>query len=206
MGREGWATIFSFESKKLMTTLGQGGMVTTDDQNLAERLNRLRTYGGRDQWGTNQMLTKAQAAVGLVQLQRLDEMNDARIARAHQRTRLLAETPHLTLPPTIHDRQHLYYRYNLLVPEHWAGHGRDLLMETLAADHGVGSLINDLLTYDGHQYISGHTADQRCPHAEQLTARLLCPVLHPLISEDEETEICRAIRDATEHVANTLGG
>ncbi|RGD61986.1 DegT/DnrJ/EryC1/StrS aminotransferase [Kitasatospora xanthocidica] len=206
VGREGWATMFSFESKKLMTTLGQGGMVTTDDLDLAERLHRLRTYGGRDQWGTNQMLTKAQAAVGLVQLRRLDEMNEARIARAHRRTALLAGTPHLTLPETVHGRRHLYYRYNLLVPEHWAGRGRDLLMETLAADHGVGSLINDPLTYDGHQYISGHTAGQRCPRAEQLAARLLCPVLHPLISPDEESVICQAIRDATAHVANVIDG
>ncbi|MEU3028016.1 DegT/DnrJ/EryC1/StrS family aminotransferase [Streptomyces incarnatus] len=96
---EGWATVFSFESKKLMTTLGQGGIVTTSDTQLAEHLRLLRTYGGRAQWGTNQMLSKAQAAVGWVQLARLDEMNDARIDRAHERTRALADVEELTLPP-----------------------------------------------------------------------------------------------------------
>jgi dTDP-4-amino-4,6-dideoxygalactose transaminase len=45
VGAEGWATIFSFETKKLMTTFGQGGMVTTGDTRLANRLRRLRTYG-----------------------------------------------------------------------------------------------------------------------------------------------------------------
>ncbi|MFD8014306.1 DegT/DnrJ/EryC1/StrS family aminotransferase [Streptomyces sp. NPDC059762] len=46
VGAEGWATVFSFESKKLMTTLGQGGMVTTHDASLDERLRLLRGYGG----------------------------------------------------------------------------------------------------------------------------------------------------------------
>src|SRR5206468_2673128 len=42
VGRAGWATVFSFQSKKAMTTLGEGGMVTTLDEELAVRLRRLR--------------------------------------------------------------------------------------------------------------------------------------------------------------------
>ncbi|MGK5543381.1 DegT/DnrJ/EryC1/StrS family aminotransferase [Streptomyces sp. URMC 127] len=203
VGAEGWATMFSFESKKLMTTFGQGGMITTDDQALAEQLRRLRTYGGTEHWGTNQMMTKAQAAVGLVQLARLDEMNDARIARAHQRTRGLADVEELTLPPTLHDRQHVYYRHNLLVPESWAGEGRDELMNVLASEYGLGSIISDRPAYLFHRLISARTADQHCPRAEQLTGRLLCPYLHPRISVAEEEEITGAIARATARVART---
>ncbi|MET9428164.1 DegT/DnrJ/EryC1/StrS family aminotransferase [Streptomyces sp. NPDC003036] len=203
VGGEGWATVFSFESKKLMTTFGQGGMVTTNDPALAERLRWLRAYGGRDHWGTNQMMSKVQAAVGLVQLARLDEMNTARIARAHLRTRALADIEELTLPPTLDDGQHLYYRHNLLVPETWAGRGRDELMNVLATRYGVGSIINDPVTYLGHGLIREHTHGQHCPRAEQLAARLLCPVLHPRISADEEAAICDAIRQATADVART---
>ncbi|MEV7959062.1 DegT/DnrJ/EryC1/StrS family aminotransferase [Streptomyces sp. NPDC087532] len=205
VGCEGWATIFSFETKKLMTTLGQGGMVTTNDPALAERLRRLRTYGGTEQWGTNQQLTKAQAAVGMVQLRRLDEMNAARITRAHERSSLLADTPHLTLPPTLSGGQHLYYRYNLLVPERWAGAGRTMLMEVLAEQYGLGSIINDRPTYLSHGYIRAHTQGQSCPRAELLASRLLCPCLHPQISAANEHEICNAIREATDTVARTIG-
>ncbi|MER7109435.1 DegT/DnrJ/EryC1/StrS family aminotransferase [Streptomyces sp. NPDC000229] len=203
VGAEGWATVFSFESKKLMTTFGQGGMVTTHDPALAERLRWLRAYGGRDHWGTNQMMSKVQAAVGLVQLARLDEMNSARIARAHDRTCALMDVAELTLPPTLDGGRHLYYRHNLLVPEDWAGGGRAELMNTLADQYGVGSIVSDPVTYFGHGLIREHTAGQRCPRAEQLAARLLCPLLHPRIDQADEAAICDAIRQATADVAAT---
>ncbi|GHG05821.1 DegT/DnrJ/EryC1/StrS family aminotransferase [Streptomyces filamentosus] len=204
VGAEGWATVFSFESKKLMTTLGQGGMVTTRDPALDERLRLLRGYGGLgESWGTNQMLSKAQAAVGLVQLGRLDEMNAARIARAHARTRALADVAELTLPPTWEEGRHLYYRHNLLVPNAWAGAGRDELMHVLAERYGVGSIISDPVTPHSKTLIRRHTAGQDVPRAERLAARLLCPVFHPRISDADEAAICDAIRRAVADVART---
>lgn len=205
VGAEGWATVFSFESKKLMTTFGQGGMATTNDESLAGRLRWLRTYGGREHWGTNQMLTKAQAVVGLVQLARLDEMNAARVDRAHQRSRSLADVEELTLPPMLHEGRHLYYRHNLLVPDSWAGDGRDELMEVLASRYGVGSIISDPPTYLGHRLIRDHTSGRHCPRAERLAARLLCPCLHPRMSPADESAICDAIRQATAQVSCTYG-
>ncbi|MFF8283493.1 DegT/DnrJ/EryC1/StrS family aminotransferase [Streptomyces albus] len=204
VGAEGWATVFSFESKKLMTTLGQGGMVTTNDASLARQLRQTRTYGGREEWGTNQLLTKAQAAVGLVQTERLDEMNAARIQRAHHRTQALADIPELSLPPTLHQQRHLYYRHNLLVPDAWAGAGRDALMNMLASRYGVGSIVNDPPTYLGHRLIQQHTRGQRCPRAEQLAARLLCPCLHPRMTAEEEDAVCDAIRNTTRQLAAHL--
>ncbi|MFD9428484.1 MULTISPECIES: aminotransferase class I/II-fold pyridoxal phosphate-dependent enzyme [unclassified Streptomyces] len=201
VGSEGWATVFSFESKKLMTTCGQGGMVTTDDSYLADKLYGLRTYGGLTSWGTNQLLTKIQAAVGLIQLARLDEMNAARVTRARERSAALSDIPELTLPPTADQDQHVYYRHNLLVPKEWAGLVRDELMNMLAAEYGIGSIISDPVTYLGHDVIRAHTAGQRCPRAEQLAARLLCPCLHPQMSPAEEDLVRDAVRRATADVA-----
>ncbi|WP_234349874.1 aminotransferase class I/II-fold pyridoxal phosphate-dependent enzyme [Streptomyces sp. WM4235] len=203
VGAEGWATLFSFESKKLMTTLGQGGMVTTNDPALARQLEDLRTYGGREGWGTNQLLTKAQAAVGMVQLARLDDMNAARIARAHARTAALADIPELDLPPSLDESRHLYYRHNLLLPEEWAGGRRDELMNTLAARYGVGSIISDPVTYLAHGLIRHHTLGQCCPRAEQLAARLLCPCLHPQMTSTEEALIRDSIRAATADITRS---
>ncbi|MFF4188080.1 DegT/DnrJ/EryC1/StrS family aminotransferase [Streptomyces sp. NPDC001691] len=205
VGADGaWATVFSFESKKLMTTLGQGGMVTTGDPELADRLRWLRTYGGTQHWGTNQLMTKAQAAVGLVQLERLDAMNQARITVAHERGRVLADVPELTLPPLLDDGQHLYYRHNLLVPDAWAGEGRDRLMEVLAVRYGVGSIISDRPAYQFHRHVAEHVGAARCPRADRLAARLLCPCLHPQMSPAEQAEISDAIRGATAEVARTF--
>ncbi|MCK4323072.1 MAG: aminotransferase class I/II-fold pyridoxal phosphate-dependent enzyme, partial [Armatimonadetes bacterium] len=90
IGKKGWMTVFSFHTMKLMTTLGEGGMITTDDPDLHERLRAIRMWGvGTDGWGANYKMTKIQAAVGLVQLRRLDEMNARRYEMARQRTELL---------------------------------------------------------------------------------------------------------------------
>ncbi|WP_262402231.1 DegT/DnrJ/EryC1/StrS family aminotransferase [Actinomadura sp. CNU-125] len=121
VGSLGWATVFSFQSKKLMTTLGEGGMVTTDDASLAARLRRLRSFGKNIHWGTNLKMSKAQAAVGLVQLRRLDAMNERRIHLARQRNEWLDNTVPLSLPYEHADRQHVYYRYSVLVPPEWRG-------------------------------------------------------------------------------------
>ncbi|MFF1690602.1 aminotransferase class I/II-fold pyridoxal phosphate-dependent enzyme [Streptomyces sp. NPDC058254] len=203
VGGEGFATVFSFESKKLITTLGQGGMVTTSDPSLAEQLRLLRTYGGRSRWGTNQLMTKAQAAVGFIQLERLGDMLDARIQRAHQRSTAVADIPELTGPPVLHGRQHVYYRHNLLVPQSWGRKGRDALMDTLAGDFGIGSIVSDPPTWH-HGLIGAHTMGQRCPRAEALAGRLLCPCLHPLMTDDEERDVQLALKLAVGRTARAL--
>ena len=85
IGKKGWMTVFSFHTQKLMTTLGEGGAVTTDDPELARRLRGFRQFGGETgEWGTNYKITKVQAAVGLVQVRRLDEMLAKRRRIAHK--------------------------------------------------------------------------------------------------------------------------
>lgn len=204
VGRQGWATVFSFQSKKAMTTLGEGGMVTTDDPELAGRLRRLRSFGKSRHWGTNLKMTKAQAAVGLVQLARLDEMNDRRIERAEQRTALLSRVPGLGLPPRPGGRRHIYYRYNVLTPAGWDSDARDTLMRHVEDTYGLGSIVADPPTYLNHALIRDHTADQGCPRAEQVAARLLCPCLHPLMTDQDNTEICEAIAAGVEDTRRRL--
>ncbi len=81
IGKKGWMNIFSFHTMKNMTTLGEGGALTTDDPELAKTLRSFRQFGNvTDGWGTNYKLTKVQAAVGLVQLKRLPGMIAARRA------------------------------------------------------------------------------------------------------------------------------
>jgi len=93
IGKKGWMTVFSFHTMKLMTTLGEGGMVTTDDPAAAERLRAIRQWGAGKEWGTSYKLTMVQAAVGSVQLRRLDRMLAQRVRRARERTALLEACP-----------------------------------------------------------------------------------------------------------------
>jgi perosamine synthetase len=187
-----------------MTTLGEGGMVTTDDPELTGRLRRLRSFGKSRHWGTNYKMTKAQAAVGLVQLGRLDEMNDRRIHLAAQRTDLLTAVPGLVLPPRPGGRHHIYYRYNVLTPAGWDSGARDALMHHLETAYGLGSVVADPPTYLSHVLIREYTAGQRCPRAEQVTARLVCPCLHPLMTDQDNTEICEAFAAGVEDTRRRL--
>lgn len=202
VGSQGWATVFSFQSKKLMTTLGEGGMVTTDDQHLAERLARLRSFGKNRELGTNCKMTKAQAAVGLVQLARLDEMNTARIALARHRSALLAELTGasgdlagVVIPAAPEGYRHLFYRYSLLTAPQQAGRARDEIIAVLESEYGVGCAIADPPTYRAHPLIAAHVAGQSCPVADQVGRRLLCPSLHPLMTFAEDAEIAHAVAE-----------
>ena len=105
-------TVFSFHTQKLMATLGEGGAIMTDDPDLARRLRGFRQFGTETgEWGTNYKISKVQAAVGLVQIRRLDEMLAKLARRARDRTLMLGDIPELTLPYEPTDCIHTYYLY-----------------------------------------------------------------------------------------------
>ncbi len=201
IGKRGWMNIFSFHTMKLMTTLGEGGMITTDDPDLCRRLRAIRMWGDTtDEWGGNYKLTKIQAAVGLVQLRRLDEMNAQRYARAEQRTALLQDVPELTLPCEPPGYKHTYYLYTCLVPPEWAGEKRDRLITVLQEDYGVGAQVLNRPTYLVRPLVRKHTEGQYLPLSEELGERLFCPSLHPLMTEADNEYIAAAIDASVEKV------
>lgn len=203
IGKHGWMTIFSFHTMKAMTTLGEGGMITTDDPALYERLRAIRMWGDTrdDLWGGNYKMTKIQAAVGLVQLSRLEEMNGRRYQRAQQRSALLQDVAPLTLPYEPPGYKHTYYLYTCLVPREWAGEKRDRLMELLQQKYHVGSQVLNRPTYQSRAFVRQHTLGQQLPLSEELGARLFCPSLHPLMSEEDNEYIAAALDAAVEQVA-----
>ena len=201
IGAKGWMTVFSFHTMKLMTTLGEGGAITTDDPEVALRLRGIRQFGGaHDGWGTNYKMTKIQAAVGLVQLRRLDEMTAQRVKVAKRRDEMLREIPELTLPCEPPGYDHTYYLYTLLVQGAWAGEKRDRLMRIMEEKHGVGCGVYNRPVYADSGYIRAQTAGQELPLSDELSARLFCVALHPLMTEEENQYIAAALWDAVEQV------
>jgi perosamine synthetase len=187
--------MFSFHRKKAMTTLGEGGMITTDCAATAHRIRQLRSFGLGQVWGSSHRMTEFQAAVGLVQLKRLDAMNDRRIELARQRSNLLADCPGVRTPPEFAGYRHVYYLYNLLLDPAAPPGARDQVVTALHAEHGVGAVIANPPTYRVHPLIAQETADQGpFPVAEDTANRLLCPPLHPLMSVEDNTRITDAVR------------
>ena len=193
VGAQGWATVFSFQSKKLMTTLGEGGMVTTNDDDLAGRLDRMRSFGhGSDEWGTNYKMTKPQAAVGLVQLRRLDKMNERRRELGLARSSLLCDCP-LLLPFEHPDYHHLFYLHALAVPEGQEPGVRDAIVRDLTEHYDIRPALGGSPTYDINAYVRRNTQGQRLPIADSLGQRLFCPPLHPLMTDEDNERISSAI-------------
>ena len=209
IGKKGWMTVFSFHTQKLMTTLGEGGAVTTDDPELARRLRGFRQFGGETgEWGTNYKITKVQAAVGLVQVRRLDEMLAKRARVARERTEMLADVAELTLPYEPPDCMHTYYLYTCLVPREWAGEKRDRMLQILEDDYGVGCIVANPPAYAGRgpadrptrNILRETTAGQTLPISDELGARLFCVPIQPLMSDEQNEYVCAAAIEAVERM------
>jgi dTDP-4-amino-4,6-dideoxygalactose transaminase len=200
IGSKGWMTVFSFHTQKLMTTLGEGGAITTNDPIVAKRLRDIRQFGGEDGWGSNYKMTKVQAAVGLVQLRRLDEMNRRRREAAHRRTKLLSGTPELILPYEPPDCEHVYYVYSILVQPEWAGEKRDKIISIMREKFGIACSISNPPTYLRWSYISRNCEFTKLEVSEDIGRRLFCPPLHPLLTEEQELYICASLLETIDMI------
>lgn len=195
-GDGAWITMFSFHRKKLMTTLGEGGLLTTGCAATARALRRLRSFGHGQSWGSSYRMTETQAAVGLVQLRRLEEMLGPRITLARVRTKQLSDVEGITLPVEPVGFRHVYSLYSLLCDSAWPPGARDRIRALLDAQR-VGTVIANPPTYAANRLIAERTDGQwPLPVAEDVAGRLLCPALHPLMSEAENTRIATAVRTA----------
>lgn len=200
IGAGAWMTVFSFHTQKNMTTLGEGGAITVDDPEVATRLRAIRQFGGADHWGTNYKLTKVQAAVGVVQLGKLEGFIAARRRLAQQRTEILAQVPELTLPYEPPDCVHTYYLYTVLVPREWAGEKRDQLCAIMAQEYNVGCVVANPPVHSTVPYLKRHVGDVSLPVSEEIGARLLCPSLHPSMTPEQNEFVCAALIEAVEKV------
>ncbi|MBI4656533.1 MAG: DegT/DnrJ/EryC1/StrS family aminotransferase [Elusimicrobia bacterium] len=200
VGKRGWINVFSFQRKKPISTLGEGGMITTDDVEVYKKIFRWRSFGDGVIWGTNYKMTHAQAAVGLIQLRRLDEINKLRIKLANQRTDLLRGIPELRPPHEPKGYKHVYSYYTLLTFPEWAGRRRDLLIQIMRDKYQVGSIIANPPTYLSNKLIWEHLKTQRTPLAEELGARLFCPCLHSLMTNKENEYVVAALAATVDEI------
>ncbi len=132
------AGCFSFFPSKNLGGYGDGGMVTTNDAALADRLKMLRAHGSRKKYhndiiGYNSRLDEIQAAILRVKLKHLDVWNQARREKAREYGRLL-EGSGLKLPQTAVGADHIYHLYIVSHPE------RARIMDALNR-HGISSGI-----------------------------------------------------------------
>lgn len=141
VGSFGEMASFSFYANKIITT-GEGGMIVTDNPERAELLQTMRNYGftqERHFWhkvmGFSYRMTNLQAAIGLGQFERIDQLLEARRSNARLYNELLKDVPGITTPPEAEDVKSVYWMYGVLVEDDF-GMSKDRLRQVLA-DHGV---------------------------------------------------------------------
>lgn len=192
VGSLGDAACFSFYPTKNMTT-GEGGMVLTDDAEVAERARRFVNHGrGEDgthlEVGHNLRMTSIAGAMGLVQLDRLPAFVEARRANAALLSDHLADAS-VETPVEPDGRRHAYHQYTVRTDD------RDGLRRALDAagvDAGVyyPTPIHEEPAYDGYDY--------DLPVAERAADEVLSLPVHPGLSEVDVRRVARAVTEPTE--------
>jgi perosamine synthetase len=190
---------FSFFGNKIITT-GEGGMVTTDDDDLAARLRLYRSQGmdpDRRYWfpvvGFNYRMTNIAAAIGLAQLERIDVHLGARRRVAEGYERRLAPLAGRVVAPVAEPwAEHAYWMYTILLgPD--ARRSRD---EIMAALDGLGvetrPAFHPLHTLPPYEAL----ARGAYPHAMTVGARGLCLPTHAGLSDDDLDRVTTALTEA----------
>lgn len=191
---------FSFHPRKVLTT-GEGGMITTADGQLAARLRRLRQHAmsvsdlarhsarqvvceAYDEVGYNYRMTDLQAAVGLVQLRRLDNFILRRRSLAARYTQGLSELEWLIPPQEPVGCRHNFQSYLLRVRP-GAPCGRDQLMQELL-DHGISTRRGIMAIHREAPYCNPMW-DARLPETNAATDQtLILPLFHELTDEEQD--------------------
>ncbi len=188
---------FSFYATKNMTT-SEGGMITCNDDRIAKRCRLLRSHGEERKYehvilGFNMRMTDIQAAIGLVQLERLEWMNEQRRKNAEfYRKRITISG--LRKPVEKEYAKHVYHQYVLLVEDDFPI-SRNELSEYLSKK-GIGNAIHyPKPVYLQPFYRKLGFVEGLCPSAEYVAERIISIPVHPLLSKSELEYIASTINE-----------
>jgi dTDP-4-amino-4,6-dideoxygalactose transaminase len=204
-------SIFSFHPNKNITT-GEGGMVCTADENLAEEISLMKFHGmSREAWkrfaasgspnydilmpGFKYNMMDIQAAIGIHQLPKLDHFIDLRLAIAEHYNREFADIAELALPQYApYDQRHAWHLYTPLVRIEKLAIDRDRFMEELKK-HNIGSGLHYKAIHH-HAWYREHMpmADADLPNASYASERILSLPLFPKMTMDDARDVVAAVK------------
>jgi dTDP-4-amino-4,6-dideoxygalactose transaminase len=205
-------SIFSFHPNKNITT-GEGGMVCTADEALAEEIALLKFHGmSREAWkrfaasgtpnydilmpGFKYNMMDIQAAIGIHQLPKLDRFIDTRTKIAEQYNREFADVAELALPAYApYDQRHAWHLYTPLIRIEKLDINRDQFMDELKR-HNIGSGLHYKAIHH-HPYYRDHLgiADDDLPMASYASERILSLPLFPRMTADDAADVVTAVKE-----------
>ncbi len=201
-------TTFSFHPAKLITT-GEGGMVTTNREDLAARVRRFRNHGfetdfrERDMLGAvyspmldlghNYRLTDFQCALGLSQLSKLDQFLKRRGAIAERYTTALSDLPGIALPAVLPHVRHGWHIFPVLLDLGGLAADRRTILAALRAEN-IEATVHYVPVYWHPYYETLGYRRGLCPRAEAAFERLLTLPLFPAMTDADVDDVVAALR------------
>lgn len=193
VGSVGAASAFSCYMSKNLGGYGEAGLVTTNDEKIAEQLRLLRNHGYSSKYehaiiGYNSRLDEIQAAILRIKLARLDQTTEIRRGQAALYAQLLADTP-LTLPYEEPGFSHCWYMYNVRAPH------RDALVQHLE-DRGIASAQHYRLPAHKQPALAPYGLnDLSLPESERAAQEILILPCHPYLTEEQIMFVAQAVRE-----------
>lgn len=199
VGSLGDMSCFSFYPTKNMTT-SEGGIITTDDEELAENAKIFRAHGAsvryhHDEVGYNFRMTDISAAIGLAQLDKIDGFNDKRIKNAAYLNEGLKDVDGIITPYCAYDSKHVYHQYTIRVEgnrDDWV----DIINEC-----GVGTGIHYPIPLYNQPIYKSLGITGNCPRAELAANSVISLPVHPSLTKEDLDLVIEAVKMASEKLA-----
>ena len=182
---------FSFYPTKNITT-GEGGIVTTDDDAIAQSCRLLRHHGSsrtyfHETLGFNFRMTNIHAAIGVAQMGKLARWTEQRIANAAYLTEQLSKVPHVAPPVVKPGYVHVFHQYTIRIRGN-----RDKAIEDLRAK-GIGAGVYYPLPIHKQPLYLSMGYDDHLPEAERASLEVLSLPVHPALSREDLDTIVEAV-------------
>lgn len=189
-GALGDAGCFSFYPSKNLGAYGDGGMVVTDDEALAERVRVLRDHGSRERYhhsvvGYNSRLDELQAAILRVKLQRIDALNARRREAAARYTARFSGSPIVPPAEAGHGR-HVYHQYTVRCAR------RDAVRDALT-QAGIASAIYYPIPLHRQEVYQADYRDLSLPRTEAAAREVLSLPMHPYLTPQQVDRVCATV-------------
>ncbi len=199
VGSIGDMSCFSFYPTKNMTT-SEGGIITTDDEELAEKARIFRAHGAtvryhHDAIGYNFRMTDISAAIGLAQLENIDEFNEKRIANAAYLNEGLKDVDGVITPYCADGSKHVYHQYTIRVEKG----DRDDWVDIIN-DCGVGTGIHYPIPLYNQPIYRALGIEGNCPNAELAADNVISLPVHPSLSKEDLDIVIEAVKTASKEL------
>jgi len=202
IGGAGLASCYSFQSNKNMTTIGEGGAVTTNDADFAEKIRQMKTfgyvYGGPNirvvSIGFNYRMTKPQAAVGLTQLAKMDRVIQMRRDNFIKMNELLAEVAGVKTPVKVDDG-HACHIYVIQLDADRLVCDRDTFKKTLMDKYQIGTASHYPAVWSWEVAGQFEYDNSDCDITEKMCKSVITLPIFPKTTDEDMEYIAWAIKD-----------